>query len=66
MCLDVVLGLFREDWPGHWSSGSDTGSERPRGSSGCRRRQMVPDTIGATIETTVESQFSTTVGEGDF
>jgi len=26
---------------------------------------MVLDTVGATVETTVESQFSTTVSEGD-
>jgi len=32
---------------------------------GRTRKQMVLDTVGATVETTVDSQFSTTVGEGD-
>ena len=31
----------------------------------CIRKQMVLDTVSLTVETTVESQFSTTVSEGD-
>jgi hypothetical protein len=32
----------------------------------CQRKQMVLDTVGTTVETTVESQFPATVNEGDF
>jgi hypothetical protein len=35
------------------------------GSIGCQRKRMVPDTVGTTPETTVESQFPATVSEGD-
>jgi len=33
---------------------------------GCQQKQMVLDTVGQCVETTVDSQFSTTVSEGDF
>jgi hypothetical protein len=36
------------------------------GSVGCQRKQMVPGTVGGTLETTVEGQLSGTVSEGDF
>jgi len=32
----------------------------------CQRKPMVPGTVGGTQETTVESQLSVTVSEGDF
>ncbi|HME20792.1 MAG TPA: hypothetical protein VKI44_05430 [Acetobacteraceae bacterium] len=32
----------------------------------CQRKQMVVGTVSTTLETTVESQLSATVGEGDF
>jgi hypothetical protein len=36
-----------------------------RSGHSCTRKQMVPGTIGATVETTVESQFSEMVSKGD-
>jgi hypothetical protein len=36
------------------------------GFAGCQRNQMVLDTASMTMETTVGSQLSTTVSEGDF
>jgi len=53
------------DWPRRRSGGSDMGPERPHDSACCRRKQMVLDTVGATAKTTVPSQFSAMVGEGD-
>jgi len=32
---------------------------------GCQRKQMVLDTVGGALETTVTSQLSATVSEGD-
>jgi hypothetical protein len=32
---------------------------------GCQQKRMVLDTVSLTVETTVESQFSAMVSEGD-
>jgi hypothetical protein len=56
--LTRCFGLLRVDWPRHRTGGSDMGFVRPHGSIGCQRKQMVLDTVGTTVETTVESQLS--------
>ena len=45
--------------------GPDVGFGDRHRMAGCQRKRMVLNTVGATVETTVPSQFPTTVGEGD-
>jgi hypothetical protein len=52
--------------PGHSNMPvKNEGSHEPGHGFHCAQKQMVLDTVGLTVETTVESQFSTTVSEGD-
>jgi hypothetical protein len=51
MNLVGAIGIAGMGSPRHQSGGSDVGSERRHPAVDCQRKQMVLDTVGATVKT---------------